>query len=275
MVKGNIGGRQKFKRGDKVRYLMINGRISDDIYLIDPETTEDHEKNQDEYVRSDRKGHIILKKQNENYKYAKDTKVHFRRIMPIELDGKAPVIGLNDKYRAICPTCGCVKEILPGEDELICSEICGKFTLFWLGAMPMNNVKETTVEKKKPTAEKKQVVKPEKPARVAQEPVRVDFEAIRKLRGCQLWTKKTVKFDHVEIDVQAHALLFVEGDAPRKLCFNTYDGSLGKKSPPIPIAHFIADTDVPDSKKAKLWFPIKDLAKATIRLGKEGYELQK
>lgn len=275
MVKDNVGGRQKFKRNDKVRYLMINGKISDDIYLIDPKTNEDHDENRDEYVRSDRKGHIILRKQNENPGYAKDLKIHFRRILPIEIDGKAPVIGLNDKYRAVCPTCGCVKEILPGEDKLICSATCGEFTLFWLGAMPMNDVKETTAEKKKPTAEKKQVVKPEKPVRVVQEPIRVDFGAIKSLRGCQLWTKKTVKFDHVEIDVQAHALLFVDGDAPRKLCFNTYDGTLGKKSPPIPIEHFVADTNVPDSKKAKPWFPIKDLAKAIIRLGKDGYEQQK
>jgi hypothetical protein len=142
-------------------------------------------------------------------------------------------------------------------------------------------VNETTTEEKpaaatepksgsgKPKTDKKTT----KPA--AREPVKVDFDALKALPNCELWTKKNVKFDHVDVDVQAHALLYVEGDAPRKLCFNTYDGVLGKKSPPLPTAEFTADTEVKNAKKPKPWFPIKDLGKARTKLGKDGYEQQK
>ena len=138
-------------------------------------------------------------------------------------------------------------------------------------------VKET--KETKPAAEKKDGSKPKadkkttKPA--AREPVRVDFAALTSLENCELWTKSSVKFDHVDIDVKAHALLYVEGEEPRKLCFNTYDGVLGKKSPPLPITEFTANTEVPNAKKAKPWFPIKDLAKARAKLAKDGYEQQK
>lgn len=279
MTKENIGGRKKFKRNDRVRYLTIDGMISDDIYLIDPGNCEDEDPG--EYVRSDRKGHIILRLSSG----IKEVKVHFRRVLPLEVDGKAPVVESSDKYRAICPTCGRVKEIVPGEDKLICSSTCGEFKLHWLGAKPMAEaVKETTgTEVAKTLTIAKSDNKPKAEKRVskpAREPVHVNFDELKVLGSCQLWTKKNVKFDHVDVDVQAHALLFVgasgggncEGDQPRKLCFNTYDGVLGKKSPPLPIEHFIADTEVPNSKKAKPWFPIKDLTKAVTKLGKDGYE---
>lgn len=271
MADKNTGGRKRFKRNTRVRYLTIDGKISDDIYLIDPGSPEDEDPG--EYVRSDRKGHIALRQSSGS----RDLKVHFRRVLSLEIDGKAPVIESSDKYRAICPNCGCVKDINPGEDKLICSTTCGEFPLHWLGAKPMADAVKETTETEKPVADKKSgdskpkaEKKASKPA--TREPVRVDFDALKGLANCQLWTKKNVKFDHVDVDVQAHALLFVEGEQPRKLCFNTYDGVLGKKSPPLPIDHFIEDTEVPNAKKPKPWFPIKDLGKAVAKLGKDGYE---
>lgn len=273
MAKENTGGRKKFRRGTRVRYLTMDGRISDDIYLIDPGTGEEDEG---EYVRSDRKGHITLRQEGGT----RELKVHFRRVLPLEIDGKAPVIESSDKYRAICPKCGRVKDISPGEDKLQCSTNCGEFPLHWLGAKPMADAAtkdtksaEAADKASKPAAKPKSDKKTSKPA--AREPVRVDFDALKGLDNCELWTKKNVKFDHVDVDVQAHALLYVEGDQPRKLCFNTYDGVLGKKSPPLPIDEFVADTEVKNAKRAKPWFPIKDLVKARTKLGKDGYEQQK
>lgn len=121
----------------------------------------------------------------------------------------------------------------------------------------------------KPKKEKKVRVKAE-----VREPVKVDFATLMALPDCELWTKKNVKFDHVDVDVQAHALLLT-GDSPRKLCFNTYDGVLGKKSPNLPIEQFVADTEVANAKRAKPWFVVKDLGKARTKLGKDGYEQQK
>lgn len=268
MAKENTGGRKKFKRSTRVRYLMMDGKISDDVYLIDPGTDDEEEG---EYVRSDRKGHITLQQESGS----RTLKVHFRRVLPLEIDGKAPVIESGDKYRAICPKCGRVKEINPGEDKLHCSTNCGEFTLHWLGAKPMTDA--ATKETKQPTTEKAKKTKTEKKktTKAPIQPVAVDFAALKALDNCELWTKKNVKFDHVDVDVQAHALLFIEGDAPRKLCFNTYDGVLGKKSPPLPIEEFTADTEVKNAKRPKPWFAVKDLGKARSKLGKDGYEQQK
>lgn len=137
---------------------------------------------------------------------------------------------------------------------------------------------DAATKETKPATEKASKSKPKtekKSTKTVREPVKVDFAALKKLPNCELWTKKNVKFDHVDVDVQAHALLFTEGDAPRKLCFNTYDGVLGKKSPPLPIEEFVADTEVKNAKRPKPWFAIKDLGKARSKLGKDGYEQQK
>ena len=56
--------------------------------------------------------------------------------------------------------------------------------------------------------------------------VMVDFTVVAKY-GVELWTKQQLKFSDPRTDVQSHVLL---ADAPaRKLCFNTYNGALGKK----------------------------------------------
>lgn len=46
--------------------------------------------------------------------------------------------------------------------------------------------------------------------------------------GSELWEQSRVNFDHTNIDVKSYVLLAENPD--RKLCFVTYDGSLGKKS---------------------------------------------
>jgi len=264
----NTGGRKTFERLARVRYLTLDGKISDDIYLIDPGADEE---DAGDYVRSDRKGHIVLQQENGP---KRTIKVQFRRVLPLGVDGKALVIESGDKYRAICPTCGRVKEITSGEAKLCCS--CGEFSLHWLGAKPMTDsgtktsptpAQVETTEETKPKAEKK--AKPPKPP--VQEPEKVDFAALAALDNCELWTKKNVKFDHPGVDVKAHALLFV-GDEPRKLCFNTYDEKLGKKSPPLPTTEFIEDKEVPNAKRPKPWFAIKDPDKTRAKLTKDGYE---
>jgi hypothetical protein len=264
----NTGGRKTFKRSDRVRYLTLDGRISDDIYLIDPGTDEE---DAGEYVRSDRKGHILLQQENGP---KRTIKIQFRRVLPLGVDGKALVIESGDKYRAICPTCGCVKEITSGEAKLCCS--CGEFSLHWLGAKPMTDsgtkatepaTTTTETAETKPKAEKK----PKAPKPAPPEPVKVDFAALIARDDCELWTKRNVKFDHPGVDVKAHALLFT-GDEPRKLCFNTYDDKLGKKSPPLPVTEFVEDKEVPNAKRPKPWFAVKDLAKTRAKLTRDGYE---
>jgi hypothetical protein len=250
----NTGGRQEFQRGLEVCVLTLDGQVSKEIYTIDfPAEIESTNTT----VRADRKGHIPLREKGTN----REIKVHHRRILDIELHGKVVVLESGDKYRARCPKCGNVFKVEPSDDSITCPKH-GNFELHWIGAKPMADA--TTKDEKTP-----KTTKAAKPAKAAKkpprEPVKVDFDALTSLDNCELWTKKNVTFDHPGVDVQAHVLLF-SGDNPRKLCFNSYDGTLGKKSTSLPTEDFIA------GRKVKGGFNVKDLEKERTALGNKGYE---
>lgn len=69
-------------------------------------------------------------------------------------------------------------------------------------------------------------------------------------------------------------MLLYTGDSPRKLCFNTYNGALGKKASALPLEEFTAGTVGKGSKKEP-WFNVTDLDKTRAKLTKDGYEQQK
>ncbi len=263
----NTGGRNKFQRGMLVRYITVQGGVSEDEYVIDPE-------NQNEVVVADRKGLVAICKHDQST----SLRVQSRRILPSGIDGMIPVIESNNKYRAVCNKCQNVLEISGATDNIKCERCDQELLLLWTGDKPMNDAVETATESKivdnpkaktpKPKAEKKM-----SKTVASQEPTKINLTEIAKSPNLELWTKRSVKFDHVEVDVQAHALLFI-GDNPRKLCFNTYDGTLGKKTKSLPIESFVKDEEVTTEKKPahKPWFPIKDLEKARAQLKKNGYE---
>lgn len=293
----NSGGRKRFIVDSRVRILLLTGEVSEEVWLIsvppvpevtpeagdDPEneiedpkkSTDDEEKiKDDKYVRADRKGHIFLREEGGS----KEQKIHFRRVLPVDVDGKAPVIESGDKYRAVCPGCGRVEDVDPSDSVINCPK-CGETQVHWLGVKPMTETtaetgkKETSVKPaKKDSTKKPAAAKKDKPVR---EVIRVDFDALKALNNCELWTKGHVKFDHPDVDVRAHALVLVDGESSRKLCFNTYDGALGKKSPALPIDEFVNDGVVKTGKREKPWFAVKDLEKARAKLVKDGYEQQK
>lgn len=261
----NSGGRVRFTLGAEVRYVEMSGEISRGVYLIDQE-------------RSDRKGHISLKEKDGT----RVVRVHHRRILPVDMDGKAVVIESQDKLWAPCPEDGAAVEVSPGDTQMICPKCSKTFTLHWMGVKPMadTKTKEPKAEKepKAPKAEKAEKAAPKekapKPEKAPKEPIMVDMSALTKLKGCELWTKKNIKFDHERIDVQAHVLLFT-AESPRKLCFNTYNGALGKKARELPIDQFVANEAIKGAKKDTPWFPVPDLEKARQKLQKDGYEQQK
>jgi len=124
-------------------------------------------------------------------------------------------------------------------------------------------------KKEKPAADEKP--KAEKAPKVARQPITVDLDALAASDHCELWTRKDIKFDHERINVQAHTILFT-GTHPRKFCFNTYNGTLGKSSEQLPIEEFLHDRAVKGAKKEKPWFAVADLEKARAKLQKDGYE---
>lgn len=247
------GGRMTFEHGQRVRILTLNGNVSDEEYEIEVE-------------KADRKGHIALIQVGTDRK----VKVNQRRVLTNCAEGEAFVIESGDKYRAVCPKCSYVQEVTGSNDVMTCP-IHGETQLHWKeGERPMAEA-TTTADKKEKSAKKEKppAVKKEKPTR---DPITVNFDELKNNGGFELWTKRSVQFDHEKIDVQAHVLL-ITGDNPRKFCFNTYDGTLGKKGKPIPVEAFLKDEAQDGDKKP--WYAVSDVDKAKTRLIKDGYELQK
>lgn len=289
-TKSNFGGRKSFKRGSEVRILTVDGKVSKTVFRVDP-LDEDH-PDYSEYVKSDRKGLVLLRGNNASIQ------VLFRRILPVSIEGQAPVIDSSGKHFTICPKCSDVFEVIDPQEANCntCNEI---FQLYWLGTKPMSqpmsqsnpetpvadatDAIEVTTEpvvateavvkpEAEPTAEK--AVKAVKTPAANQREVRtLCLKSLANQPGCDLWTKNGVKFDHANVDVKSHALI-IGGSNPRKYCFNTYDGSLGKKAKDLMVAEFLENkfevSEESDSKPP--WHYIKgNFEKHLEDLTKKGY----
>lgn len=98
----------------------------------------------------------------------------------------------------------------------------------------------------------------------------VDLDKIKEF-GTELWTKPQLPFDHVTMDVRAHVLL--ADDPVRKLCFNTYDGTLGKKKK-VEDLHLESFRDNKPVQGKRHWHLLKGtLEEARQHLQKKGYSL--
>lgn len=253
----NTGGRQRFCKNEEVRILELDGQVSNLTYLIDPECDK-------EVVRADRKGHVNLGEKDTSRKI----KVHFRRILPIDVDNKAPVIEAGDKFIALCPKCGDAIGVTPSSKSVDCQK-CGTYKLHWLGVKPMA---DTAVEKKSMSKKlKNDRPKVEKLAKNEAEPIIPDLDAYSRLPNCELWVKSGVKFDHPSIDVKSYTILFI-GNSPRKFCFNTYNGTLGKKGELLPVKNFLENEPLKGTRNPSPWYMVRDVDKTKAKLEKDGYE---
>lgn len=247
----NTGGRITFESGSKVRYLTIDGKVSSDVYTIH---SDDHIN-----ARSDRRGLITLKHELNS----KMLQVHARRILPLSVDGKSPVICSNDKYRVICQTCGFISDFLdrPHDDIIHC--VCGNHLhLHWIDEKPIS--KRKSPQELTMTEHMNNDETPKATRAAKQEIPKIDLDELAKRPNCELWTRSNIRFDHVGIDVKAHILLYTEGSTARKLCFNTYDGTLGKRS---------KGTSLFDDEKQ--WFLVNNAEKARAKFTKDGYVLHR
>lgn len=269
VVAENSGGRVRYAMDQPVRYVEMDGSISG-VYLVKQE-------------RSDRKGHITLQEQNGT----RVVRTHHRRIIDSSVKGMAVVVESQDRLWALCPDDGEVVEVEQNQADMTCPKCDKTFPLYWNGVRPMADATKTekapkaekaekapkTEKAAGKTAPKPKVEKAPKEPKAVKEPVAVDLAALAKHKHVELWTKKNVKFDHERIDVQAHTMLFT-GDEPRKLCFNTYNGALGKRAPELPVEAFLSGTSPKGSKKDP-WFPVANLDKTRTQLTNDGYEQHK
>ena len=236
-MNSNTGGRVDFSVDENVRIIDVDGRVTQKDYAICQ-------------ARSDRRGQLQLIHRSTG----KIRKVHHRRILPHDYqDGMAVVLETNNRYYALCPLCGFGEEI-SNHEHCDCKK-CGELQLYWLSNKP------DIIKKSKPRISKV----PSMPSK----PTVIDLYKLSKIEKCELWTKKNVSFDHERIDVRSHILIYNDEENPRKYCFNTYNGTLGKKAKKLHIEEFIADEPI-DSKKH--WFSIGDMAKTKEKLAKDGYD---
>ncbi len=124
----NSGGRVRFTLGDEVRYIEMSGTISS-VHIIDQE-------------RSDRKGFISLKEKIGT----RIVRIHHRRLLPLNMDGKAVVIESQDQLWALCPDDGQVMEVFSGDTSITCLKCSKTFSLHWIGVKAMAETKEKTAK---------------------------------------------------------------------------------------------------------------------------------
>lgn len=239
---------------DTVRILTLDGRISTELYCVETD-------------KADRKGHISLTEIGTGRKL----KVNQRRVLRDCNEGEAYVVETGDKYRAVCPKCSYLQEVRPADDSMNCPE--HSITKLQWRERPMSNVVTDPQNPESQIAEEQRPMKHNKPAsekkeKPVREPIVVDFDEIASIPGIQLYTKKSVAFDHAKINVAAHVLIY-NGDMARKLCFNTYDGTLGKKGKPLQLEAFVANQD---TEGRKPWYSVEDVEKTIAKLVKDGYE---
>lgn len=200
-------------------------------------------------------GYIFDDLKLHNAKISKDNNtiiVNINRVLPNDAAGKALVATTSeievDKYNAVCPFCGYINCVNMNDQSTV-FKCHGELNLYWI---------DRTINKAKKT---------QKAAKMKSEPILVDFDELKKIG--ELWTKSQIKFDDPNTDVRAHVLI-ITGDAPRKLCFNTYNGTLGKKGNTLPLEDFVNGTSVTKAT----WYNIKNLESARKTLQDGGFELQ-
>jgi hypothetical protein len=224
-----------------------------------------------------------------------EIKIHPERVVDKDSINKAVVIKSAKKTIAICPKCK--YQGRPQQGKLTCPD-CGVFEL--VSNQPSNvlkEVKKTIPHKENPKMDEttttpeaplqeaeakaeeqpkvKAKTKPKAKPKTKSAPVQVNFEKLKEYG--HLYTKKQIKFgfENAKTDVQAHSIL-AEGPL-RKLSFNTYNGSLGKKSKdPAAELNLEAFKNFEEGQKLKQVSVYKhnDLSKEIKDLEDKGYEKQ-
>ena len=175
----------------QVRLITPEGGVSSELYeVIGP---------------ADRKNCIYV-----SDKDGKQSRVHKERILPADAIGKSVAVSHGGKFKVACPICSRILTVDKGFAEC---PVHGKLQV--TSHENLNNPDDNTPA----TQQEKHMSKTDAITMV-------DF-AVVATYGVELWTKQQLKFSDPHTDVQSHVLL-ADGPA-RKLCFNTYNGALGKK----------------------------------------------
>lgn len=239
----------------QVRILNGEDEISDHIYtIVEPE---------------DRKGNFLV----QNNHTQKKARVHPTRMLQFNPEG-SKVYRHETELRAKCPHCDTGVTVEIGNTSAMCAQH-GGFAIDWSQISAGPRPASPEVAKKVPAG--KAARKPKTPAERAQKQKahatdKIDFAALRK--AGQLWTRTGVEFDYPGFEVKAHVFIIEDGDDSRKMCFNSYNETWGKKSREEHLKHFIENKLMPGGEK--VGYTIKGTIEAEHKkLEKTGYHLEK
>jgi hypothetical protein len=170
-----------------------NGDVSSDTYeIVGP---------------ADRKNCVFVSATDGANK-GKQLRVHKERILPENALGKSVAVVIGGKLKTVCPTCS---RFLIVDKNIAECPVHGRIKI--TSHEHLNNPDSTSIVQQETKMSKTDTI------------TMVDFTVVAQYG--ELWTKQQLKFSDPHTDVQSHVLL---ADNPsRKLCFNTYNGALGKK----------------------------------------------
>ena len=136
-------------------------------------------------------------------------RIHRERTLPADSLGKLVAVRHGDKLKTACPVCS--RTLITERDFAEC---------------PVHGKHRITSHEHLNSTDSPSAPKQEEPMSKTDTATTVDFAVVVQY-GVEVWTKQQLKFSDPRTDVQSHVLL---ADSPaRKLCFNTYNGALGKK----------------------------------------------
>ena len=214
----NTGGKIKLEFGKKVRFLTLEGFVSDLVYTIDGVST-------DSWALAPlRNGDCVIS-------------VHHKRVLDVDLHGSA-IATFGDKEIVVaCPVCRRVEVFQPSQVLLSCCP----------------NVKVVFMSEATKAAQ-------------VEEATAFDLNALK--AKYEVWTKSG-KFTE-SITMTTVQLVLLEGENPRKMSFNLYNGKLntGAKESDVRLDEF--DTGVPTEGKKAFWYNL-DKIKYAAKLEKQGY----
>lgn len=178
----------------------------------------------------------------------KEILVHKNRIIPVDKDDVAVCILSGGVEMAICPKCLNISKRDAEKPDLTCERGCGNYLYHALGS------ECSAIRSKKIMELKNKNV--------------FSLDEVKKYPNMRVWSKLN-KFNHPNIDSRSVIILH-DSDKPRKLQFNTYNGSLGKKSPPLPLEAFDKN-EAPATGKCP-WSILASTDAEENRLKEAGYE---
>ncbi len=178
---------------------------------------------------------------------SKEILVHKNRMIPVDKVDSAVCIVSGGVELAICPKCLTISKKTLDRDNFLCERGCGNYPYHNLGSNGLALRSRKIMELKCKNV--------------------FNLEEVKKYPALRVWSKLN-KFNHPNIDSRSIIILH-SSDKPRKLQFNTYNGSLGKKSPPLPLEAFDKN-EAPQGKCP--WSIIASVDAEENRLKESGYE---